>query len=132
VHLFLGDEAGPALRRVAELRTCPPELTNERTVADMLVSEARGLLERDLLPDFGRRVTLLWMLVEPEGHVSEIRVEDSAGRVEVDEAAVRIMRNARFNPARVEGIVIPTWVQIPIRFQVVDPPPPPLPPPPRR
>jgi TonB family protein len=133
VSLFLGDDAGPALRRVSELRTCEPELINERAVADMLLSEARGLLERNLLPDFGRRVTFLWMMVEPEGHVSQIRVHESAGRVEVDEAAVRIMRNARFNPARVEGIVIPAWVQIPIRFQVVSPPPPrPLPPPPRR
>jgi len=116
---------------VPELRTCQPELTNQRAVTDMLMSEARGLLERGFLPEFGRRATFLWMLVEPEGHVTEIRVHESAGRAQVDEAAVRIMRGARFNPARVEGIVIPAWVQIPIRFQVVSPPQPP-PPPPRR
>lgn len=131
VYLFLGDGAGPGLRRVPALRQCRPELLNEERLQDLLVDEAMRLDDLGLLPN--RAVPVLWMFAETDGLVARIEVNRSSGRVPIDDAAVRIMRNAVFTPALVEGIPLGVWVQIPVRFQVVGPrepmllPPPPFP-----
>jgi TonB family protein len=121
VSLFLGDAAGAALRRVAELRTCPPSLTNETQVQRRLEVEALALDELGFLPEpgAGSLRSVLWIFVGDDGRPAELRVYESSGRIPVDEAAVRIMTNAVFTPARTEGIPVAAWVQIPVRFQVI-------------
>ena len=117
VSLVLGDSSGPGPRRVPDLRACPPVLTNDSQIQRLLIAEARALDEAGHMPADGvTAISVLRMFVDTEGRVTELRVHESSGRIPIDEAAVRIMREAVFIPARTEGIPWGAWVQIPVRF----------------
>ena len=110
VYLFVGDERGPAIRRVARLGGCAPVLVQEEETARRISSEVRGLgLEQ-------RRVVRLFVFVQADGRVGEVRVDESSGHSGADAAAARVFRAARFSPARVEGIATSVWIKLPITF----------------
>jgi len=93
--------------------TVAPELRNR--------AEFSRLMERHYprtLRDAGIAGTvLLQVFVEADGSIGNVRVETSSGYPEMDRAAERVMRDARFSPALNRDERVAVWVQIPIRFE---------------
>jgi TonB family protein len=62
---------------------------------------------------------VLWIHVNESGVVDATRVHTSSGFEALDEAARDVARTMQFSPAYNGDQIVGTWVQIPIRFQVV-------------
>jgi TonB family protein len=60
--------------------------------------------------------TIVWMQVDAAGVVRDVRINESSGRRELDQAALRIARVFRFSPAMSGGEPVPVWITIPIQF----------------
>lgn len=60
--------------------------------------------------------TLLRATVEPDGTVSDITVEQSAGSRALDRAALQALRRWRFQPAYRNGVAIRSDVRVPVKF----------------
>lgn len=110
IDLMLGDGSGPSPQRVRELRVCPPSLANTDYIRDLIAAEARRF------PLETRAVVRLYVLVLPDGSVGEVRISQPSSNVAMDAVAVRIMYEARFEPARTEGIPVEIWASFPVRF----------------
>jgi len=109
-YLFLGDEGGPAVRWLARVQACVPELRN-REMLSREIEEAAG--------QFGiseRREVLLRAEVLVSGAVGDVEVQRSSGDSRIDMVAVRLFRTARYTPAMIEGIRVKVWVQFPVVF----------------
>lgn len=109
-YLFMGDASGPALRRLDRLGQCAPSIPNERSVARRIAEEARDLNLQQ------RAVVRLFVFVERDGSVREVRVEETSGDATVDVAAASVFRNVRFTPARIEGMPVAVWARFPVTF----------------
>jgi len=60
---------------------------------------------------------LLRVRVRADGSVAEAEVKQSSGSALLDDTALRTVRDSwRFTPARLDGIPIESWVEVPIRF----------------
>jgi TonB family protein len=84
------------------------------------VSEALGRLYPPILRDagIGGRVTLQ-VLVTTEGRVADVRVGESSGHYDLDEAARQVAELTRFSPGlSLIGETMEGWVQYPIPFTV--------------
>lgn len=66
----------------------------------------------------GRAVLLVD--VGPDGAVTAVALERSAGCPELDAAAIEAVRAARFEPARRFGEAVASRVRVPIRFELRD------------
>jgi protein TonB len=62
--------------------------------------------------------TVLRVRVLPDGKAGEIVVERSSGHEILDVAAIRTVKAWLFVPATRNGIAIPTWVSVPVRFSL--------------
>ena len=113
VNLLIGDDAGPSLRRVREFRACPPEMLDREGLERVMEREAATLSLT------GTSIVRLRALIGLDGRVEEVRIERGSSNVEVDAAAVRVMRSASFRPARVGGIPTRVWVNFPVTFRAV-------------
>jgi TonB family protein len=60
--------------------------------------------------------TIVWMLVDATGVVQDVRINESSGQRELDEAALRVARVFRFSPATTGGRPVSAWITIPIQF----------------
>jgi protein TonB len=74
-------------------------------------------------PESARRdgiqgVTLLEFEVLANGRVGHIRVAQSAGHPDLDQAAVEAVKRWRFEPARRGRQPIGVWVTLPVRFEL--------------
>ncbi len=74
-------------------------------------------------PELARRMgkegyVLLKVLVDTRGKAVRVEVVQGAGRA-FDESAVAAVKRSTFYPARENGVPIPCYVKIPIRFQLV-------------
>jgi len=58
----------------------------------------------------------LTMIITAEGLVEDVRVSLSAGRPDVDAAAIRLVSRTLFVPQRVDGEATPARVTLPLRF----------------
>ena len=87
-NIFLGDEHGPAIRRLARIEACEPEILNRKTVEDAVEKAARELRLRE------RREVILRAKVSVDGVVSDIQVHRSAGDPRIDLLAVRALQSA--------------------------------------
>lgn len=58
------------------------------------------------------------VLVADDGRVADVRVRQSAGHPELDQAAVDAVRRWRFEPARRGSDAIAMWVQLPVEFRL--------------
>jgi TonB family protein len=89
-----------------------PELLNRHELA--------GLLEREYPPLLRQAgiggTTLLWVLIGTEGEVVRTRIHESSGQTEIDAAAERFLRQARFAPARMNDRAVAVWIQLPVTF----------------
>ncbi len=61
---------------------------------------------------------LLRVEVLPHGHVGQIEVKRSSGHEILDQSALSTVKKWKFIPARKEGVAIPAWVNIPIKFEL--------------
>ena len=66
-------------------------------------------------------VVVLRVQVRDDGSVATVELARSSGFAMLDESASRTVReNWRFLPARVDGIPVASWVEVPIRFVLED------------
>jgi len=63
-------------------------------------------------------VTLLNVLVDASGMVSEIKIKTSSGHFSLDSAALETVKNWLFTPATEDGRPVAMWVDVPIEFQL--------------
>jgi protein TonB len=61
------------------------------------------------------RVDVL-VFVRGDGRVGEVRVDKTSGNPAVDEAALRVLRDAAFAPGAIEGIPVALWTSFPVTF----------------
>ncbi len=57
-------------------------------------------------------------LSDTNGCIMHAEVQSSSGHHAIDEAALAVVRKARFEPARVLGIPVRTWILVPINFRL--------------
>ena len=68
----------------------------------------------------GGRV-LLWVFVTENGSVGNVRIYESSGYPQLDQAAEKVMReSARFSPALNRDQQVPVWVALPVTFQTTN------------
>jgi len=63
-------------------------------------------------------VTRLWVRVNEQGRVLDLKVQNSSGHARLDQEAVRAVRNWRFIPAKKNGHAVGGEVIVPIRFRL--------------
>lgn len=95
-------------------REVEPELRN-RTEFGRALERAYPAMLKDA--GIGGRV-LLWVFVTESGSVGNVRIYESSGYDQLDQAAERVMREtARFSPALNREQKVPVWVALPVTFQ---------------
>ena len=109
-HVFVGDENGPAIRRVDRLAQCAPRMIGRTRLMRRMEEEARGL-RLD-----GRVVVRLLVFVEASGRSGEVRIDQGSGDFAIDQAAARVFDGIDFTPAQVEGIPVGVWASFPVTF----------------
>ena len=62
--------------------------------------------------------SLLRVFVGPDGKVTDIVVQESAGHPDLDEAAAAAVRRWRFEPARRGTDPVAMWVLLPVEFHL--------------
>jgi periplasmic protein TonB len=62
--------------------------------------------------------TMLRVHVLADGRIGDVRVQESAGHPELDDAAVDAVRRWRFEPARRGAEAIAMWVLLPVEFRL--------------
>jgi len=94
--------------------TVAPTLKNRDDVARALEREYPPML-RDA--GIGGSVNV-WLFIDEQGQVQDVRINKSSGFEALDDAALRVGSTMEFTPAlnRDERVVV--WVSIPITFQV--------------
>jgi protein TonB len=81
-----------------------------------------GMNPKPVYPLLARRmgaqgVVLLRVRVQRDGSVAAVELVRSSGFALLDEAATRTVRDSwRFLPARLDGVAVESWVEIPIQF----------------
>ncbi len=63
-------------------------------------------------------LVMLAVHVSRDGRAADVRVEQSSGFEDLDEAAQKAVRGWRFKPAEAGGVRIETAVRVPVRFQL--------------
>lgn len=112
--LLIGDEGRFGLRSV-ELASCPPVLSTRAELSREMKQVARD--DRDqLYASRPRRVDItVHAYVDETGSVVDIDIDEPSHIPEIDAAiANAVVRLARFDPARIEGIPRSSWVSIPL------------------
>jgi periplasmic protein TonB len=66
-------------------------------------------------------VVLLDVEVEVDGRSGEIALKRSSGHPLLDKAAIQAVRRWTFEPARVDGRAMSSWVVVPVRFSLMNP-----------
>jgi protein TonB len=55
--------------------------------------------------------------VRADGSVAEVSVAQSSGFAQLDDSALKTVRESwHFIPARLDGVPVESWVEVPIRF----------------
>jgi TonB family protein len=96
--------------------TVRPTLTNAAEVSSALMREYPAVLR-----DAGiGGAPVLWIHIATTGEVDDARVHESSGYEALDQAAINVARVMVFRPARNGDDVVATWVQMPVRFAVIN------------
>ncbi len=90
-----------------------PELANRDEIRAALVNNYPPLL-RDA--GIGGQV-LAWVFVDKDGTVRRTIVKEGSGHIELDSAALRVVRSMRFLPAKNRGEAVPVWIALPVVFR---------------
>jgi protein TonB len=68
----------------------------------------------------GGRV-LLWVFVNEQGQVANVKVQESSGYEQLDQAAEKVLREtAQFSPALNRDQKVPVWIALPVTFQTTN------------
>ena len=114
---------------VPSVRTVPlPEIAREPTFTpytrapqmqnrDQLVLAVQSAYPPELREAGVGGTVRVWVFVDESGRVRNTRVVARSGYAELDEAAERAVRAARFTPAMNRGQPVGVWIQFPITFQ---------------
>jgi len=103
------------------------EQKNSKTdTAAHIVQQATPLYQVNPPPKYPRLarrrglegVVLVETLINDHGRVKELRIALSSGHSVLDKAAMKAVRNWRFNAGTIGGRPQEMWVQVPIRFQL--------------
>jgi TonB family protein len=127
----LVDESAIQVREAvgAESEQGPVDLRAEPTFTPF--TDAPTILNRDevvatmtreyppLLRDAGiGGTTQVYFLIDEEGVVEQVRLDESSGHEALDTAALNVAGAFRFSPALNGEEPVPVWVSFPITFQV--------------
>jgi len=112
-----------------------PEVLPEPVLQTIVTPESRGALS-EVLPGYLRNpapaypllarqrgeegLVVLSAEVLPSGRCGRLSVLSSSGAWLLDEAALKAVRQWQFKPAKRGGQSVAVWVEIPIRFQLID------------
>ena len=59
----------------------------------------------------------VYVRLDVEGIVRDVRIHKSSGHSELDEIALRVAGCRRFRPALHRGVPVPVWIQLPFAFR---------------
>jgi periplasmic protein TonB len=110
---------------IDELRASGPRIT-PYSVAPLLLNRAEiaGILRARYPEDLRMRglggLTTLWLLIDKNGKARKAIVQRSSGRDAFDALAIEVVPKMRFQAAINHGKAANVWVQLPVRFQVVE------------
>ena len=62
--------------------------------------------------------TVLRVEIQADGLIGAIQIVQSAGHKVLDDAAIESVRAAQFQPARLNGTPISSWVEVPVTFRL--------------
>jgi protein TonB len=96
--------------------TVRPQLLNADEIQRVLMREYPAVLR-----DAGiGGAPVLWLYIGTDGTVQRTQVQETSGFEALDQAAANVAEVMRFTPAQNRDQTVAVWVQIPIRFQVVN------------
>jgi protein TonB len=96
--------------------TVRPQLLNADEIQRVLMREYPAVLR-----DAGiGGAPVLWLYIGTDGTVQRTQVQETSGFEALDQAAANVASVMRFTPAQNRDQTVAVWVQIPIRFQVVN------------
>ena len=96
--------------------TVRPQLLNSEEIQRVLMREYPAVLR-----DAGiGGAPVLWLYIGTDGTVQRTQVQETSGFEALDQAAANVASVMRFTPAQNRDQTVAVWVQIPIRFQVVN------------
>ncbi len=91
-----------------------PEMTNRSQFQRVLMQRYPPTLR-----DAGIGGTVrVWVFIDENGNVKNVRVVETSGYPQLDQAAIEAMGEARFRPALNRDQRVAVWVQFPVTFQV--------------
>jgi len=99
---------------------------DRRSSASALAQPQYGVNPKPVYPLLARRMgaqgeVLLRVRVQQNGSVAAVELVRSSGFTLLDEAATRTVRDRwRFIPARLNGVAIESWVEVPIKFVLAE------------
>lgn len=93
------------------------KLPDVATSPQLMAETMRARYPREGLRDRTQGLVILRFIVEPDGRVSSIRVDQSLSP-EFDNEAIRAIQNARFRPGEDGGQPVPTATRLAFRFVV--------------
>ena len=101
--------AGPAFTPFTDA----PTILNRNEVVAAMTREYPPLLR-----DAGIGGTVkVYFLIDEEGVVEQVRLDESSGHEALDEAALNVAGAFRFSPALNDEKPVPVWVSFPITFE---------------
>jgi protein TonB len=59
----------------------------------------------------------MWVYIDPTGAVANAIIKKTSGNLELDNAAMNIVRIMRFSPARNGNEAVDVWIEVPIKFK---------------
>jgi protein TonB len=96
--------------------TVRPQLLNVEEVQRVLMREYPAVLR-----DAGiGGAPVLWLYIGTDGQVQRTQVNETSGFEALDQAAANVATVMRFTPAQNRDQTVAVWVQVPIRFQVIN------------
>jgi TonB family protein len=102
-------EAGPTFTPY----TVAPEVRNRDAVMRTLQEEYPPLLRNAGVGG----TALLYLYIDSEGVVQDLRIHESSGHAALDQAALRVGESFAFSPALNRETAVPVWIQLPITFR---------------
>ncbi len=111
---------GACPRGVRNTRRAATKFADEGTVGSpaIYLTPPRILYPAQAKREGQQGQVIVGVLVRKNGDIGEVRVVQGSGYALLDEAAVRGMRTASFQPARIEGQNVDAWFKAPVNFRL--------------
>lgn len=94
--------------------TVQPHIKNREWVAEMLEKEYPPLLREQRVGGTAG----VWFLLDADGGVRKIDLNESTGNLQLDQAALRVAAYMEFTPAYNKDKPVPVWISLPVTFSV--------------